>query len=236
MISWRSILSTVLGRDSGEVCLEFQACSGRSSTVKCSTPVWSMTFRATFPPAGQLKGRVRAERICCHFSGLISRRKASCRCFRFWSLAYQAMERRLEQIDQHVGPYRDILRSRLEDIIKVAPDDPQERQRFIDKEIARIDARQSLDLDTLTSPILQTDQSKPALDMTELQRCLENPQLLPNGWVATPGGQNYWNVTTPDGAEYAVTTSKYNYDHDNGATEWWGPGSPAFPNDQIYLQ
>ena len=147
--------------------------------------------------------------------------------------AYQAMDRRLQAIDHHVGAYRDILCSRLDEIIKAAPQEPQARQEFIEAEIAKINTEPTLDLDALNSLILHGDEPKPVLTMNDLRKCLENPVLLPPGWSATIAGNQYWAITKPDGTEHTVTTNRHNYDHDNGATHWWGPGSFAFPNEMV---
>ena len=65
--------------------------------------------------------------------------------------------------------------------------------------------------------------------MRELQRCLDTPFLLPEGWSADREGGPYWRVTTPGGGSYTVKTDRAAYEYAAGRVEWFGPGSPAFP-------
>ena len=151
--------------------------------------------------------------------------------------AYQAMEERLDAIGQHVGPYRDILRSQLEGVITAAAAeqaDPRARRAEIAARLDEILAqmppdRMPLNLDAHNSEISAQDNLAPAIDAAYLRQCLDNPALLPTGWRAAPEGGPHWRITTPSGRQFSATTDRAAYERANGRVEWFGPGSPAFP-------
>ena len=152
--------------------------------------------------------------------------------------AYQAMDERLDAIGQRVGPYRDILRSQLEDVISAAAaeTDPRSRRAAIrarlDKILAQMPPdRMPLNLDAHNSEITAQSPPVPAIDAAYLRRCLDNPALLPTGWRAAPeGGRGpHWRITDPAGRGFSVTTDRAVYEKASGRVEWFGPGSPAFP-------
>ena len=144
--------------------------------------------------------------------------------------AYQAMEDRLADIGRYVGPYRDILRSKLGDIIRKRESLPSGRRaRAMREDLAAIEPQTRVNLDSLNSELSTTRAPAPAIHMRELQRCLDTPFLLPEGWSATREGGPHWRVTTPGGSSYTVTTDRAAYEYAAGRVEWFGPGSPAFP-------
>ena len=152
--------------------------------------------------------------------------------------AYQAMDERLKSIGRHVGPYRDILRSQLEDVISAAAaeTDPRSRRAAIRERLDKILSqmppdRMPLDLDAHNSEITPQPPPAPAIDALYLRRCLDNPALLPTGWRAAPeGGRGpHWRITDPAGRGFSVTIDRAVYEKANGRLEWFGPGSPAFP-------
>ena len=153
--------------------------------------------------------------------------------------AYQAMDERLQSIGRHVGPYRDILRSRMEGVISAAAAarGPQSRRAAIRERLDEIISqmppdRMPLDLDAHNSEIAaQPPRSAPAIDATYLRRCLDDPALLPTAWRAVPeGGRGpHWRITDPAGRGFSATTDRNAYEKANGRIEWFGPGSPAFP-------
>ena len=144
--------------------------------------------------------------------------------------AYQAMEDRLKAIGQNVGPYRDILRSRLGSIIREnALKPPELRRRAMKEGIAAVKQETRVNIDLLNSDWSTTCPPAPAIDMRELQRCLDDPSLLPKGWSAAHEGGPHWRVTPPPGNTHTVTTDPKAYEYAAGRVEWFGPGSPAFP-------
>ena len=144
--------------------------------------------------------------------------------------AYQAMEDRLDDIGRHVGPYRDILRSKLGDIIRKRESLPSGRRaRAMREDLAAIEPETRVNLDSLNSELSTTSAPAPAIHMRDIQRCLDAPSLLPEGWSVAHEGVSHWRVTTPDGTSYTVTTDLTAYEYAAGRVEWFGPGSPAFP-------
>ena len=144
--------------------------------------------------------------------------------------AYQAMEDRLKAIGQNVGPYRDILRSKLGGIIrKNALKPPELRRRAMDEGLAAVKQETRVNIDLLNSDWSTASTSDPKIDMRELRRCLDDLSLLPKGWSATHEGGLHWRVTPPHGNTHTVTTDRQAYEYAAGRVEWFGPGSPAFP-------
>ena len=143
--------------------------------------------------------------------------------------AYQAMEERLRAIQDNVGAYRPILQSGLERIIREAPQGAG-RQAAIAAEIDKLAALPLLNLDLLNSEITPLPPERPQIGMADLTRILNNPRLLPAGWTAAPAGDNHWQVTGPDNTARIVTTDRAAHEYAAARVEWWGPGSPAFPN------
>ena len=143
--------------------------------------------------------------------------------------AYQAMEERLRAIQDNVGAYRPILQSGLERIIREAPQGAG-RQSAIAAEIDKLAALPLLNLDLLNSEITALPAERPQIGMDDLTRILNNPRLLPAGWTAAPAGDKHWQVTGPDAVASIVTTDRAAHEYAAARVEWWGPGSPAFPN------
>ena len=143
--------------------------------------------------------------------------------------AYQAMEERLQAIQDNVGAYRPILQSGLERIIREAPQGDG-RQSAIAAEIDKLAALPILNLDLLNSEIAALPAERPQIGMDDLTRILNHPGLLPAGWTAAPAGANHWQVTGPDDTVSIVTTDRAAHEYAAARVEWWGPGSPAFPN------
>ena len=143
--------------------------------------------------------------------------------------AYQAMEERLHAIQDNVGAYRPILQSGLERIIREAPSGPG-RQSAIAAEIDKLATLPILNLDLLNSEITPLPAPRPQIGMDDLTYILNNPRLLPEGWTAAPAGAKHWQVTRPDDTVSIVTTDRAAHEYAAARVEWWGPGSPAFPN------
>ena len=85
------------------------------------------------------------------------------------------------------------------------------------------------DLDDLAAAAADQPDPAPALHMNDLTYILNNPEWLPDGYLAERRGHNHWLVTTPEGASCPVTTDRTAHDYAGGAVEFFGPGSPAFP-------
>lgn len=146
--------------------------------------------------------------------------------------AYQAMDERLQAIQDNVGAYRPILQSGLERIIREAPQDDG-RRAAIAAEIDKLATLPILNLDLLNSEITALPAERPQIGMDDLTRILNNPRLLPDGWMAAPAGANHWQVTRPDDTVSIVTTNRAAHEYAAARVEWWGPGSPAFPNPPV---
>ena len=145
--------------------------------------------------------------------------------------AYEAMRERLSKIHGHVGGYQPILydsatANQLVDIIR-----GNAGSEAIRDAVNSITSKARLDLDTLNSELNDPATMAAAVTMVDLQRALDQPWLLPEGWCVEHAGGLHWNVQRPDGKRYTVTTDRTSYEYAPGHIEWYGPGSSAFPDE-----
>ena len=143
--------------------------------------------------------------------------------------AYEAMRERLANIHGHVGEYQPILydpaaANQLACIIR-----SNAGSQAIREKVSKISREVRINLDTLNSALDAASITTPQVTMSYLQRALEEPALLPEGWSAEPAGGPHWNVRRADGVQYIVTTDRAAYEYAPGNVAWFGPGSPAFP-------
>ena len=143
--------------------------------------------------------------------------------------AYEAMRERLENIHGHVGEYQPILydpatANQLAGIIR-----GNAGSQAIREAVSNIASETRLNLDTLNSALEDASMAPPDVTMSDLQRALEEPALLPEGWSAEHVGGPHWKIQRADGVRYTVTTDHASYGYAPGSVEWFGPGSPAFP-------
>ncbi len=144
--------------------------------------------------------------------------------------AYEAMRERLLNIHGHVGQYQPILydpaaANHLAGIIRSNLGRAATRAA-----VNNIASGSRLNLDTLNSTLAEPSTIAAQVTMSWLQRALEDPSLLPEGWNAEHAGGLHWYVSRPGGKRYTVTTELASYDYAPGSVEWFGPGSPAFPS------
>ena len=85
------------------------------------------------------------------------------------------------------------------------------------------------DLDDLAASAVDRQDPEPRLSRRDLAYILDNPQWLPDGYRTEWAGDNHWRVTLPSGMSYMVTTDRAAHDYSVGSIEFFGPGSPAFP-------
>ena len=148
--------------------------------------------------------------------------------------AYEAMRERLTNIHGHVGKYQPILydpatASQLAGIIRTNAGSAATRDA-----VGKIESEPRLNLDILNSSLDNADIAVASVTMTYLQRMLEEPNLLPDGWQAEPAGGLHWRVQRPDGEWDTVTTDRASYEYAPQHIEWFGPGSPVFPEPHIH--
>ena len=143
--------------------------------------------------------------------------------------AYEAMRERLANIHGHVGEYQPILydaatANQLAGIIR-----ENAGSSAIRNAVSSITSQTRMNLDMLNSALSDVETAPASITMSFLQRALEEPSLLPEGWSAEHVGGPHWNVQRPDGKQYTATTDLNSYEYAPGTVEWFGPGSPAFP-------
>ena len=143
--------------------------------------------------------------------------------------AYEAMRERLANIHGHVGEYQPILydaatANQLAGIIR-----ENAGSSAIRDAVSNITSETRMNLDMLNSALSDVETAPASVTMSFLQRALEEPSLLPEGWSAEHVGGPHWNVQRSGGERYIVTTDLNSYEYAPGTVEWFGPGSPAFP-------
>ena len=143
--------------------------------------------------------------------------------------AYEAMRERLANIHGHVGEYQPILydpaaANQLAGIIR-----GNAGPSAIRDAVSSITSETRMNLDLLNSALSEVKTAPASVTMSFLQRALEEPSLLPEGWSAEHAGGPHWNIQRPDGERYTVTTDRASYEYAPGNVEWFGPGAPGFP-------
>ena len=145
--------------------------------------------------------------------------------------AYTAMEERINEFQENVGTLQPILAANLESIIResVMDDTPLgsagEAVRSLTPSIG-------FDLDDFAAATADQQDPAPLLHRNDLTYILNHPEWLPDGYHSEPRGDNHWRVSTPGGQQYTVTTNRQAHDYAAGTVEFFGPGSPAFPDLQ----
>ena len=143
--------------------------------------------------------------------------------------AYTAMEERIEEFKENVGTLQPILAANLETIIResVMDDRPLGSAGQVVRSLV---PSIGFDLDDLAAATADQQDPAPLLHRNDLTYILNHPEWLPDGYHSEPRGDNHWRVSTPSGDQYTVTTDRRAHDYSAGTVEFFGPGSPSFPN------
>ena len=142
--------------------------------------------------------------------------------------AYTAMEERIREFQENVGTLQPILAANLESLIREsvmnggASGDVKQAVRNLAPSVG-------FDLDDLAAAAADPQSPTPMLHMNDLTYILNHPEWLPDGYSAEQRGDRHWRVTTPGSKSYTVTTDRAAHDYSAGTVEFFGPGSPAFP-------
>ncbi len=147
--------------------------------------------------------------------------------------AYEAMEERIRDFQENVGTLQPILAANLESIIRetVLDDGPS---GDAGEAVRRLAPSIGFDLDDLAAATVDQVDPAPLLHLNDLTFILNNPAWLPEAYSVERRGTNHWRVTTPVGESYTVTTDRTAHDYAGGTVEFFGPGSPAFPDVTRY--
>ena len=143
--------------------------------------------------------------------------------------AYTAMEERINEFQENVGTLQPILAANLESIIResVMDDTPLGSAGEV---VRSLTPSIGFDLDDLAAATADQQDPAPLLHRNDLTHILNHPEWLPDGYHSEPRGDNHWRVSTPGGKQYTVTTDRRAHDYSAGTVEFFGPGSPSFPN------
>ena len=147
--------------------------------------------------------------------------------------AYEAMQERIRDFQENVGTLQPILAANLESIIRetVLDDGPS---GDAGEAVRRLAPSIGFDLDDLAAATVDQVDPAPLLHLNDLTFILNNPAWLPEAYSVERRGTNHWRVTTPVGESYTVTTDRTAHDYAGGTVEFFGPGSPAFPDVTRY--
>lgn len=149
---------------------------------------------------------------------------------------YQALRMRIDLFEQVVGGLQPIL-NRLPKLIEASVlargADSAERGtnavRSLD--VAMGAPTPAIDLADYSDDVLELGpRPEPALTLSDLERVLRSPDLLPAGAEADPLGALDYRYTAPEvGAAVRVTLDRDFFDAHSESVEFWSPGSPIFP-------
>ena len=143
--------------------------------------------------------------------------------------AYTAMEERIEEFQENVGTLQPILAANLETIIRESVMDDRPLGSAA-QAVRSLTPSIGFDLDDLAAAAADEQDPAPLLYRNDLTYILNHPEWLPDGYHSEPRGDNHWRVSTPSGNQYTVTTDRRAHDYSAGTVEFFGPGSPSFPN------
>ena len=148
--------------------------------------------------------------------------------------AYTAMEERIQDFRENVGTLQPILAANLESIIREGVMDGTGSED-VGEAVRNLRPSIGFDLDDLAAAAADQQDPAPLLHMNDLAYILNHPEWLPDGYLVERRGDNHWRVTTPSGKSHTVTTDRTAHDHSAGTVEFFGPGSPAFPETTCHL-
>ena len=148
--------------------------------------------------------------------------------------AYVAMEERIQDFRENVGALQPILAANLESIIREGVMDGR-GSGDVGEAVRNLTPSVGFDLDDLAAAAADQQDSAPLLHMNDLTYILNHPEWLPDGYSAERRGDKHWRVTTPSGKSHTVTTDRTAHDYSAGTVEFFGPGSPAFPETASHL-
>ena len=143
--------------------------------------------------------------------------------------AYAAMEERIQEFQENVGTLQPILAANLESLIRESVMDDG-ASRDVRHAVRNLAPSIGFDLDDLAAAAVEHQDPAPLLHMNDLTYILDNPEWLPDGYAVERRGDRHWRVATPGGTSYTVTTDRAAHDYAAGTVEFFGPGSPAFPD------
>jgi ERCC4-related helicase len=155
---------------------------------------------------------------------------------------YQALRARISIFENVVGGLQPIL-TRLPKLIeesvlsnKVAPDLKREGAlQALDTAIAASEGS-AINLDDFADEGLEVEaRPDPAITLSDLRAILDRPVLLPLGTEATHlDGKDYSLVDGYLPTAVRITVDRDFYELHADSVEFWTPGSPAFPDLEIY--
>ena len=123
--------------------------------------------------------------------------------------AYDAVARRFKDIVDNVGEYPPIIAASIQSIIRDGKDP--------DAELDKIGSRRDFDINRLNTLWDSGNASpNPRVTLEDLERSLQDPDLLPEGWAAENIGGKHWEVTDPRGRSTRVTTDSTSYEAADG--------------------
>jgi superfamily II DNA or RNA helicase len=139
--------------------------------------------------------------------------------------AYRAVRERLADIEGQVGVYGAIVAAAAASRMAKAYRDPAAASGLRET-LARLPLEQIPDIDWAAEP--QSHSASPVLTMADLERPLQDPELLPDSWNVEARGGSHWRLERPGYPSCIVTTDRDAFAYARERLDWWGPGHPAF--------
>jgi SNF2 family DNA or RNA helicase len=154
---------------------------------------------------------------------------------------YCALRDRIELFNKFVGRLQPILSTLSGSITRIALSSPAERDQRKAELISTIGSdideadRSGFDLDEVSAADLeQPPRPQPAFDLDDLDRLINQPDLLPPGFGSSPlGPREYtWSMPGLQTKAIRVTTDREYFEQNSESVELWSPGSSVFPEPE----
>ena len=139
--------------------------------------------------------------------------------------AYEAMQERLSNIHEHVGKYQPILNDPATAKAMYGIISRNAGPEATRAAVASVSTGTMMRLDQLNSTPDDSVLPVPQVNMTFLQRALEEPELMTDDWTVSHKGGAHWKVTGPNRAPQLVTTNIAAYEYAPEYVDWWNAES-----------
>ena len=153
---------------------------------------------------------------------------------------YRALRTRINLFTAVVGRLQPILSTMPQRIAAVALTTPDSRQQARANLISNLQQEaaaptaESFDIDDAIDAALEmTERPAAPYDLEDLGRLLDQPKLLPPGCEAQRANSKDVFWLQPGAPKVAVTTDAEFFEEHADSLEFWTPGSPAFPAQDL---
>lgn len=152
---------------------------------------------------------------------------------------YQALRSRIGLFEKVVGGLQPIL-AKLPELIasQVLTGDstPSILALRVDEDVSRMESAGTFDIDTIIEDDMESlDEPESILTMCDLDKVISNPKLMPETIKVGLMGDREYKLSEPAFPhEIRVTTDPSYYEENSESVEFWSPGNPTFPENQLH--